>query len=116
MAETIERRRTPRYGPGGPVRIIVSSGQTISGTIQNVSQEGMLVALSVEVELGRTYEIEVTDSRGSFRINGEALRIHLPPRSGNEPHTPEFGVGFEFVGMDVTSSERLSQLLEELVA
>ena len=78
MADAMERRRTPRYGPGGAVRIIVPSGQTLSGTIQNVSQDGMLVALSVEVELGRTYEIEVTDSRGSFRLNGEPCGFICP--------------------------------------
>jgi hypothetical protein len=116
MADAMERRRTQRYGVGGSVKIIVPPGHSISGTIQNVSQGGMLVAVPEEMELGRTYEIEVTDSQGTFRLNGEALRLHLPPRSGDERHGSEFGIGFEFVGIDAAARERLGQLLEETVA
>jgi hypothetical protein len=92
MADAMERRRTQRYGVGGSV------------------------SPSLEVELGRTYEIEVTDSQGTFRLNGEALRLHLPPRSGYERPGSEFGIGSEFVGIDATARERLGQLLEERVA
>lgn len=113
MADGTERRSYPRYGIGGPVKIVVPGGQSIPGTMQNVSQGGMLVALPVELELGRTYEIEVPDSQGVFCLSGEALRLHLPSHSAEESQKPGFKIGFEFVGIDAPAKERLGRLLEE---
>jgi hypothetical protein len=113
MADGTERRSNPRYGIGGPVKIVVPGGQSIPGTMQNVSQGGMLVALPVELELGRTYEIEVPDSQGVFCLSGEALRLHLPPHSAEESQKSGFKIGFEFVGIDAPAKERLGRLLEE---
>jgi hypothetical protein len=114
MAEGTERRRNSRYGVGAPVRIIVENGHTIPGTMQNASQNGMLVALPIELELGRTYEIEVTDSQGVFCVNGEALRLHLPPRAPDGSQASGSMIGFEFVGMDAIMEKRLGRLLEEV--
>lgn len=114
MAEGMERRRIPRTGLGGPVKIIAPEGRIIAGTMQNVSQGGMLIALPVELELGRTYEIEVADSQGVLCLNGEALRLHLPPRSDDESCGSGFRIGFEFVGIEASARERLCQLLEEM--
>jgi hypothetical protein len=79
----------------------------------NVSRGGILVALPVELELERIYQIEITDSRGAFRLHGEALRLHLPRRGGNGADATLFKVGFEFSGMDPAASQRLDQLLAE---
>ena len=84
--------------------------------MQNVSRGGMLVALPVEIELGRTYQIEVTDSQGVFCLNGEALRLHLPPRSADGSRDSGFRIGFEFVGTDAAAGDRLGRLLEEVTA
>jgi hypothetical protein len=82
----------------------------------NVSRGGMLVALSVELEVDRTYHIEVPGRHGAFRVHGEALRLHLPRRGGNGAEAGLFKVGFEFVGMDPATGERLDQLLAEVSA
>jgi len=115
MADGIEQRRSPRYGAGGPVKVILHEGETISGRLENVSQSGMLVALPLELELGRTYGIEVTDSQGVLCLNGEALRLHLPPRSDAGRDGSGVRIGFEFVGIDVSARERLGRFLEEVV-
>jgi len=96
------------------VTVIPPEGEPISGTMLNVSRGGMLVALPVELELDRTYQIEVTDSRGAFRLHGEALRLHLPRRGGNGTEAALFKVGFEFVGTNAAASQRLEQLLAGL--
>ncbi len=116
MTDTTERRRYPRYKISPIVRIILPESETISGTMQDVSQGGMLVALSVELELERTYQIELTDSQGVFCLLGEALRLHLPPRSADGGQVSGFRVEFEFVGIDAATGERLSRLLEEVAA
>jgi hypothetical protein len=109
-------RRNPRYETTLPVNVIPPEGEPIPGTMLNVSRGGMLVALPVELELDRTYEIEVADSHGIFRLQGEALRLHLPHRGANGAETALFKVGFEFVGTDAAASQRLDQLLAELSA
>jgi hypothetical protein len=109
-------RRNPRYETTLPVNVIPPEGEPIPGTMLNVSRGGMLVALPVEPELGRIYHIEITDSRGTFRLHGEALRLHLPRRGGNGAEATLFKVGFEFVGIDAAASQRLDQLLAELPA
>lgn len=117
MPERIDARRDPRYDIHRPVRIIPRGGEAISGTMQNVSRGGMLVALPVELELGRTYQIEVTDSQGAFCLSGEALRLHLPPHTPDGAQQPApFRVGFEFVGINPSSGDRLAQLLREAEA
>lgn len=116
MTTPTEVRRNPRYETTLPVRVIPSEGEPIPGTLLNVCRGGMLVALPAELELERIYHIEITDPRGAFRLHGEALRLHLPRRGGNGAEAALFKVGFEFVGMDATSSQRLDQLLAELSA
>ncbi len=113
MADETETRRAPRYETSRTVRIIGREGDAISGTMQNVSRGGMLVAVPVELELGHTYQIEVSDSEGVFRLPAEALRLHLPPRTPDGGQPVGFRIGFEFVGADPTTGERLSRLLEE---
>ncbi len=110
MADRIEGRRDPRYTLSRDVRIITREGQAISGTVQNVSLGGMLVAVPVELELGRTYHIEISDSEGVFSLLGEALRLHLPPRTPDGGEAAGFRIGFEFVGIDPALGERLSRL------
>jgi hypothetical protein len=81
----------------------------------NVSRGGMLVAIPVEPDLNWFYQIEVSDSRGVFRLRGEALRLHLPRRGGSGTDAL-FKVGFEFVGTDAAAGQRLDQLLADLSA
>lgn len=83
------------------------------GTLQNISRGGMLIAFPVELELGRTYQIEIPDGEGTFRLHGEALRIHLPPRTATGLEARLVKVGFEFVGTDAAARERLDRLLVE---
>jgi len=108
-------RRHPRYETSSPVKLIPPQGEPISGTMLNVSRWGMLVAIPVELDLTWIYQIEVSDSRGVFRLHGEALRLHLPRRSASGTDAL-FKVGFEFVGMDAAAGQRLDQLLAELSA
>jgi len=116
MTSPSEGRRSPRYEAALPVKVIPPEGEPIPGTLLNVGRGGMLVALPVELELGRIYQIEITDARGIFRLHGEALRLHLPQRSGNGAEVALCKMGFEFVGTDAASSQRLDQLLAELSA
>ncbi|MGE5848759.1 MAG: PilZ domain-containing protein [Candidatus Methylomirabilota bacterium] len=116
MTSPREVRRNPRYETALPVKVIPPEGEPTPGTMLNVCRGGMLVALSVEVELDRTYHIEIPDPRGAFRLHGEALRLHLPRRGGNGAEAALFKVGFEFVGMDAAASQRLDQLLAEISA
>lgn len=115
MPDEMQPRRAPRYETTRTVRIIGRDGPAISGTMQNVSRSGMLVAVPVELELGRTYQIEVSDSEGVFCLPAEALRLHLPPRTPNRGQTAGYRIGFEFVGTDPATGARLSRLLEEAV-
>lgn len=116
MSDRVEARRTPRFKTRRNVRIILPEGEAILGTMQDVSLGGMLVAVPVEVELGRTYRIEVVDSEGVFCLHGEALRLHLPPRSAGGSQGSGFKIGFEFVGTDPAGGERLARLLAEVAA
>jgi hypothetical protein len=113
MADRIEARRDRRYTLSRTVRIITREGQAIAGTVQNVGLGGMLVAVPVELELGRTYQIEISDSEGVFCLLGEALRLHLPPRTPESGQAAGFRIGFEFVGTDPATGERLSRLSQE---
>jgi hypothetical protein len=115
LPDEIQPRRAPRYDTSRTVRIIGRDGHAISGTMQNVSRGGMLVAVPVELELGRTYQIEISDSEGVFCLPAEALRLHLPPRTPDGGQTVGFRIGFEFVGTDPATGARLSRLLEEAV-
>jgi hypothetical protein len=74
----------------------------------------MLVALPIELELGRTYQIEVVDSQGVFCVSGEAVRLHLPPRVPDGRQASGFMIGFELVGMDDTAEDRLGRFLKEV--
>ena len=109
-------RRHPRYETSSPVKLIPPQGEPVSGIMLNVSRGGMLVAIPVELDLTWIYQIEVTDSRGVFRLHGEALRLHLPRRGGSGADAALFKVGFEFVGMDAAAGQRLDQLVAELSA
>lgn len=91
MSDRVEARRTPRFKTSRALRIIPPEGEAILGTMQDISLGGMLVAVPVEVELGRTYRIEVTDSEGVFYLHGEALRLHLPPPLGRR----KSGIGIQ---------------------
>jgi hypothetical protein len=84
--------------------------------MQNISRGGTLVALRVQLELGRTYQIEVTDSQGAFYLTAEALRLQLslPMADGKQP--PGFRIGFRFVEIDAAAAERLDRLLDEVAA
>jgi hypothetical protein len=75
----------------------------------------MVVAIPVALDLSWHYQIEVSDSRGVFRLRGEALRLHLPRRSASGIDAL-FKVGFEFVGTDVGAGQRLDELLAEVSA
>ena len=116
MTTPTEVRRNSRYETTLPVKVIPPEGEPIPGVMLNVSRGGMLVALPVELELERTYHIEIADSRGAFRLHGEALRLHLPRRGGNGAEATPFKVGFEFVGTDAAAGRRLDQLLAEISA
>ncbi len=116
MSAPTEVRRNLRYETTLPVKVIPPEGEPIPGAMLNVSRGGMLVALSVELELERTYHIEITDSRGVFRLHAEALRLHLPRRGGNGAEAVLFKVGFEFVGTDAASGQRLDEFLAEITA
>jgi hypothetical protein len=116
MSDGVEARRTPRFKTRRNVRIILPEGEAILGTMQDISLGGMLVAVPVEVELGRTYRIDVVDSEGVFCLHGEALRLHLPSRSADGSQGSEFKIGFEFVGTDPATAGRLSRLLKEVAA
>jgi hypothetical protein len=116
MSDRLEARRTPRFKARRNVRIILPEGEAILGTMQNISLGGVLVAVPVEVELGRTYRIEVVDSEGVFCLRGEALRLHLPPRLPDGSQESGFKIGFEFVGTDPAAAERLARLLAERAA
>ena len=116
MTTPAEMRQNPRYETSLPVKVFPPRGEPIPGTMLNVGRGGMLVVLPVELELDRTYEIEVADSRVIFRVHMEALRIHLPRRAGNGAEATLFKVGFEFVATDAAASRRLDQLLAELSA
>lgn len=98
MTDPTNRRRYPRYKISPIVRIILPEGETIPGTMQDVSQGGMLVALSVELELERTYQIEVPDSQGVFCLLGEALRLHLPPARLTGARSRGSGSGSNLLG------------------
>ncbi len=83
--------------------------------MKNVSRGGMLVAVPVELELGHTYQIEISDSEGVFCLPAEALQLHLPPREPDGGQTVGFRIGFEFVATHPPTGTRLSRLLEETV-
>jgi len=76
----------------------------------------MLIAVPVELELDRTYRIEVPDPPEAFFLYGEALRLHLPRRNPDGSHEGDFKVGFEFVGLDVATAARIDRLLQEATA
>jgi hypothetical protein len=116
MADAVEARRHPRYDVIGRVKLTDPQGQTILGTMLNIGQGGMLVSIPVELELGPTYQIEIADAQGVFSLRGEALRLHLPPRTATGGEATTFKVGFEFVGTDAAAGKRLSRLLEEAAA
>lgn len=98
MADAIEARRNPRHHITRPLPIFPAAPEAIPGTMQNVIQGGMLVALPVELELGRTYEMELRDSQGVFIVNGEALRLHLPPRPSDGRQVSESKLGSSLSG------------------
>ena len=116
MSTPTEVRRNLRYETTLPVKVIPPEGEPIPGAMLNVSRGGMLVALPVELELDRIYEIEVADSHGIFRLHGEALRLHFPRRGGNGAEAALFKVGFEFVVTDAASGQRLDEFLAEISA
>jgi hypothetical protein len=84
--------------------------------MQNISRGGTLVALRVQLELGRAYQIEVTDSQGAFCLTAEALRLQLSPRSADGNQPAGFRIGFKFVGIDAAAGERLDRLLDDVAA
>lgn len=109
----IEKRRSPRVVKTEAVKVTIREGDTVMGTMHNLSRGGILVAIPEELELGLTYGIELTDSEGAFSLLGEAVRLHLPPDAApDEPRM--FRVGFEFFGLDNSAARRLGQLVGEI--
>lgn len=106
-------RRHPRFETSLRVKLIPSQGEPVSGTMLNVSRGGMVVAIPVALDLSWHHQIEVSDSRGVFRLRGEALRLHLSRRSTSGIDAL-FKGGFEFVGIDVGAGQRLDELLADL--
>jgi hypothetical protein len=88
----------------------------IQGVLQNISKGGMLVAVPFELELDRTYRIDVPEPPEAFSLYGEALRLHLPRRNPDGSQDGGFKVGFEFVGLDVATAGQLDRLLQVAAA
>ena len=86
------------------------------GTVQNLSQGGVLVSLAEELELGLTYRIDLLDSEGALSLWGEALRLHLPPSGVTTDEPKMFKVAFEFAGMDDSAARRLARMAKDIEA
>ncbi|HYL82577.1 MAG TPA: PilZ domain-containing protein [Candidatus Acidoferrum sp.] len=114
MNDMIERRKSPRRPKTEPVKITVREGHTLTGTVQNLGQGGLLASLAEEVELGLVYRLEFTDSDGVLSLMGEALRIHMPPSDASSGEPRMFMIAFEFVGMGDSAANRLAQLVKDL--
>jgi len=84
--------------------------------MQNISRGGTLIAVPIELELDRTYRIEVPEPPEAFSLYGEAMRLHLPHRNPDGSQEGGFKVGFEFVGLDITTAGQLDRLLQEATA
>ncbi|HSB79795.1 MAG TPA: PilZ domain-containing protein [Candidatus Methylomirabilis sp.] len=116
MNEMIERRKSFRLWKTEPVKITVPEGHTLVGTVQNLSQGGVLVSLAEELELGLTYRIEFLDPEGALSLWGEALRLHLPPSGVDSDEPKMFKVAFEFAGMAESAARRLARMVKDIEA
>ena len=116
MTNGIDARRYTRYEIMRPTLIIPRGAEPIRGFMQNISRGGTLIAVPIELELDRTYRIEVSDPPEAFSLYGEALRLHLPRRNPDGSQEGGFKVGFEFLGLDVATAARLDRLLQEATA
>lgn len=110
----IERRKSPRRPKTEPVKITVREGHTVMGTVQNLSQGGILASIAEEVELGLVYRLELTDSDGALSLMGEALRLHMPPSNATSDEPRMFQAAFEFVGLGDSDARRLARLVKDL--
>jgi PilZ domain-containing protein len=113
MTQFIEKRKSPRLSKAEPVSITVREGHTVMGTVENISQGGILVSIAEELELGVTYGIELTDSEGVLPLLGEALRLHMPPSHASPDEPRMFKVAFEFAGVGDTAARRLARLVDD---
>ena len=113
MTDGIDARRNARYEIMRPALIIPRGAEPVRGFTQNISRGGMLIAVPVELELDRTYRIDVPEPPEAFSLYGEAMRLHLPHRNPDGSQEGGFKVGFEFVGLDVATAGQLDRLLQE---
>lgn len=84
------------------------------GTVQNLSQGGVLVSMAEELVLGLIYRIEFMDSEGVLSLLGEALRLHLPPSDVTSDEPKMFKVSFEFAGMGDLAARPLARLVKNI--
>jgi len=113
VTNEIDGRHHTRYEIVRPTLIIPRAAEAIQGITQNISRGGMLVAVAIELELDRTYRIELSDVPEALSLYGEALRLHLPHRNPDGSQEGGFKVGFEFLGLDDSTAARLDRLLQE---
>jgi hypothetical protein len=113
MTEFIEKRKCPRLPKAEPVRITMREGHTVMGTVQNISQGGVLVSIAEELELGVSYQIELMDSEGALSLLGEALRLHMPSSDASIDEPKMFKVAFEFAGVGDSAARRLARLVHD---
>ena len=113
MTNGIDARRHTRYEIMLPTLVIPRGAEPIRGFMQNISRGGTLIAVPIELELDRTYRIEVPEPPEAFSLYGEAMRLHLPPRYPDGSQEGGFKVGIEYVGLDITTAGQLDRLLEE---
>ena len=116
MNDLVERRKSPRRPKTERVKISMREGRTLLGTVQNLSQGGVLVSLAEEVELGLVCALEFTDSDGVLALMGEALRLHMPSSDATSNEPRMFKIAFEFVGMGDSAASRLARLVKDLEA
>jgi hypothetical protein len=110
----IEKRRSPRVVKTEAVKVTIREGDTVMGTMHNLSRGGILVAIPEELELGSIYRIELTDSEGVLSLLGEALRLYLPATNVTSDEPRMFKAAFEFVGVDNSAARRLGRLVGEI--
>ena len=112
--EMIEKRDSRRVPKTESVRITLPEGDTVMGTMQNISRGGVLVAMAEELEPGLIYGIELTDTEGTLSLLGEALRVYLPLSNAAPDEAGMFKVAFEFLELDDSAARRFGRLIGEI--
>jgi len=84
------------------------------GTVENLSQGGVLVSMAEELVLGLIYPIEFMDAEGVLSLLGEAVRLHLPPSGVISDEPTMFKIAFEFAGMGDPAERRLARLVKNI--